>query len=264
MHTYTHTCARTHTTQTHGFEQHQTKQNICRMKEALWQPCPDTRGDKPNPSHADGRVRLSSSFHRAPITPLSFLLHLKSTMTRYFTCSHFLFLFFALKLVTFSLLANPTRIRNGGPKTSLCPHRILSLTGTAMANRETDTATPIDPRHRVAAETLTLGGGNGGSGGEATEVFQRKRALKDEEGAQGLPVSLQEAPGRQQAPPCTLALVPSPSPFALQAKKTPFHPSKPPSGSSPPPGASAILASPPQLSLSTCTSSFEVRSNAIF
>lgn len=133
-----------------------------------------------------------------------------------------------------------------------------------MADRETDTATLIDPRHRVEAETLALGCGDGGSGGEATEVLQRKRALKDDEDAQGLPVSWQEVPSRQQASPCTLALVPSPSLFALQAKKAPLHPSKPPSGSSPPPEASAFLASPPQLSLSTCTSSFKVRSNAIF
>lgn len=59
-----------------------------------------------------------------------------------------------------------------------------------MANRETDTATPINPRHRVEAEMLTLGCGVGGLDGEATEVLQRKRALKDNEDVQGLPVSL--------------------------------------------------------------------------
>lgn len=60
--------------------------------------------------------------------------------------------------------------------------------------------------------------------------------------------------------PPALALVPSF--FTFQAKRTPFHPSKLPPCSSPPPEASASLASPPQLYLPKSTSSFKVRENA--
>lgn len=115
------------------------------------------------------------------------------------------------------------------------PHRALGLKGhrhVATAHRETGTA-----MHEVRGTEVGVGPGDRCR--EAMAGLPGKEVLRVDAATQ---LSSKEGPNPTRSP-STTALAFLPSLCILQAKRTPFHPSKPPPGSSPPPDISAIQAS---------------------
>lgn len=117
--------------------------------------------------------------------------------------------------------------------------KVCSVLPELLGTRGQRHSNAHSPGHRAVPGELTLGWGAGDRVGSPLEVLQRKQTIKGYD-VLSVPLTLRES-----------TLVPSSPPFPLHpsGRRTPCQPSEPPTGSSPAPDGSTILA----LTLSTQT-----------